>query len=333
VWLKQDSASIPGREDIVIKLLSVDPANYSDAPTEGIRRILEIATGESHPRGQLLDLFHIEAIRMGTTVATNALLERKGARSALLITKGFRDLLAIGNQSRPKIFDLTVAKPEVLYERVVEVDERVTLEEYAENPNPQPLEVCPNAQDLVRGVTGEYVRILKRPDMDAVHQSLRELWDQGYRSISIVLLHSYTFPEHENLIGNTAVSMGFSVALSSSLQPMIRAVPRGMSATADAYLTPVIKQYISSISNSFKGGLGSQRTRVEFMMSDGGLADFRRFSGLKAILSGPAGGVVGYAQTSWDEEERVPIIGFDMGKVHPSFAWLETQLAKEYVEI
>ncbi|KAH0281026.1 hypothetical protein KCU71_g17007, partial [Aureobasidium melanogenum] len=100
-------AAIPGREDIILKLLSVDPANYQDAPTEGIRRILELATGQPHPRGQLLDLFHIESIRMGTTVATNALLERKGARSALLITKGFKDLLLIGNQSRPNIFDLS----------------------------------------------------------------------------------------------------------------------------------------------------------------------------------------------------------------------------------
>ena len=133
-------ASVVGRSDIILKLLSVDPANYSDAPTEGIRRVLEIATGRSLPRGQPLDLTPIEALRMGTTVATNALLERKGARSALLITKGFKDLLAIGNQSRPNIFDLSVSKPDVLPEKVVEIDERVTLEGYAENPNPEPIE-------------------------------------------------------------------------------------------------------------------------------------------------------------------------------------------------
>ncbi|KAH8803506.1 5-oxoprolinase [Xylogone sp. PMI_703] len=303
-------AFVPGRGDIILKLLSVDPANYSDAPTEGIRRVLEMATGESLPRGHLLDLSKIESIRMGTTVATNALLERKGEKSALLITKGFRDLLVIVNQSRPNIFDLSVSKPEVLSQTVVEIHERVTLEGYTENPNPESIS---ESEDVVRGTSGEYVRILVRPDMDIVKTKLQELWDEGYRSISVVLMHSYTYPHHENLIGNMAIAMGFSVALSSALQPMIKIVPRGMSATVDSYLTPVLKQYLDSISSSFVGGLASKSTRVEFMQSDGGLVDHRRFSGLRAILSGPAGGVVGYAQTSWDEEENVPVIGFDMG--------------------
>ncbi|KAG9841318.1 hydantoinase B/oxoprolinase, partial [Aureobasidium melanogenum] len=268
-------AAIPGREDIILKLLSVDPANYQDAPTEGIRRILELATGQPHPRGQLLDLFHIESIRMGTTVATNALLERKGARSALLITKGFKDLLLIGNQSRPNIFDLSAAKPDVLYEHVIEVDERVTMEDYTENPNPEMVSSDVTDPDIVEAVTGERIRVLQRPNPEAILKTLESLWEQGYRSISIVLLHSYAYPAHENLVGNLAVSMGFSVSLSSALQPMIKAVPRGMSATADAYLTPVIKQYISSISENFRGGLGAQNTRCEFMQSDGGLVDFR----------------------------------------------------------
>lgn len=243
-------------------------------------------------------------------MATNALLERKGARSALLITRGFKDLLVIGNQSRPNIFDLSVSKPDVLSEKVVEIDERITLEGYAENQNPEPIE---ESEDVVRGITGEHVRILTKPDMEAVNAQLLQLKEEGYRSISVVLLHSYTYPHHENLIGNAAVKMGFSVALSSALQPMIKVVPRGMSATADAYLTPVIKNYIDSISSNFQGGLASKTTRVEFMQSDGGLVDFRKFSGLKAILSGPAGGVVGYAQTSYDAAEKVPVIGFDMG--------------------
>lgn len=310
-------ASISGQQDIILKLLSVDPQNYQDAPTEGIRRILELATGQPHPRGDLLDLFHIESIRMGTTVATNALLERKGARSALLITQGFKGLLQIGNQSRPSIFDLSVAKPDTLYERVVEVEERITMEDYTEDP----LSIVTDASssssssssDLVTGVTGECIRIFQKPDMKSVQVSLQQLWDEGYRSISVLFLHSYAYPEHEVLVGDLAKSMGFSVALSSSLQPMIKAVPRGMSATADAYLTPVIQEYISSISSNFQGGLASQNTRCEFMQSDGGLVDFRMFSGLKAILSGPAGGVVGYAQTSYDDEEKRPVIGFDMG--------------------
>ncbi|KAF1344993.1 5-oxoprolinase [Delphinella strobiligena] len=187
------------------------------------------------------------------------------------------------------------------------------MEDYTEDPDCKMTEPNSSSPDLISGVTGECIRVLQRPDHDAVKSSLAQLWDEGYRSISIVFLHSYAYPEHENLVGSLAVQMGFSVALSSALQPMIKAVPRGMSATADAYLTPVIKQYINSISSSFRGGLASQNTRCEFMQSDGGLVDFRKFSGLKAILSGPAGGVVGYAQTSYDGQENRPIIGFDMG--------------------
>jgi 5-oxoprolinase (ATP-hydrolysing) len=306
-------ASIPGRRDIILKLLSVDPANYQDAPTEGIRRILELATGKPHPRGQLLNLFHIESIRMGTTVATNALLERKGARSALLITKGFKDLLLIGNQSRPKIFDLSVERPEVLYEQVVEVDERITMEDYTEDPESRRTMTSTPTPGLVTGITGETIRIMKKPEPEAVKLQLQSLWDSGFRSLAVVFIHSYAYPDHELSIGKLATDMGFSVTISSAVQPMINVVPRGMSATADAYLTPVIKLYIDSISANFEGGFDSQGTRIEFMQSDGGLVDFRNFSGLKAILSGPAGGVVGYAQTSWDDEEKCAILGFDMG--------------------
>ena len=301
-------ASIPGRKDITLKLLSVDPANYQDAPTEGIRRILELATGENFPRGKPLSLTHIDRLRMGTTVATNALLERKGARSALLTTKGFKDLLFIGNQSRPKIFDLSAARPDVLYEKVFEVNERIVP-----NSSRSTDDCFPDCR-LVEGVTGEKFRIVQEMNVDEVRDALEHLWHEGFRSIAVALLHSYTYPEHERKIGQLALSMGFSVALSSELQPMIKVVPRGMSATADAYLTPVIKSYIQSIDSNFEGGLDSSNgCRFEFMQSDGGLVDFQKFSGLKAILSGPAAGVVGFAATSWDRNERVPIIGFDMG--------------------
>ncbi|KAL0934026.1 hydantoinase b oxoprolinase [Colletotrichum truncatum] len=306
-------AAIPGREDIILKLLSVDPANYQDAPTEGIRRILELVTGETLPRGQLLDLFHVESIRMGTTVATNALLERKGERVALITTKGFRDLLAIGNQSRPNIFDLSVSRPEVLFDEVVEVDERITMEDYTEDPASVKTAVESGSSELVAAITGETIRVLKRPDLAEIKTQLEKVRDQGFRSIAIVFVHSYAYPDHELLVGRLASEMGFSVTLSSEVQPMINMVPRGMSAVADAYLTPVIRQYIDSISANFRGGFASAATRIEFMQSDGGLVDYRKFSGLKAILSGPAGGVVGYAQTSWDNEERRPVIGFDMG--------------------
>ncbi|KAF4929840.1 hypotheticall protein [Colletotrichum fructicola] len=306
-------AAIPGRDDIILKLLSVDPANYQDAPTEGIRRILEMVTGETLPRGQLLDLFHVESIRMGTTVATNALLERKGERVALITTKGFRDLLAIGNQSRPNIFDLSVTRPEVLFDEVVEVDERITMEDYTEDPASVKTTPTTDDNELVTAITGETIRVLKRPDLAEIKTQLEKVREQGFRSIAVVFIHSYAYPDHELLVGRVAAEMGFSVTLSSEVQPMINVVPRGMSAVADAYLTPVIRQYIDSISANFKGGFAAAATRIEFMQSDGGLVDYRKFSGLKAILSGPAGGVVGYAQTSWDDEERRPVIGFDMG--------------------
>ncbi|ATY59277.1 hydantoinase B oxoprolinase [Cordyceps militaris] len=308
-------ASIPGRDDIILKLLSVDPANYQDAPTEGIRRILELATGLVLPRGEPLDLFHFESIRMGTTVATNALLERKGERVALVTTKGFRDLLAIGNQSRPNIFDLSISRPDVLFKTVIEVDERVTMEDYTENPEPSPTRTMVDGTDpeLVSAITGETVRILQKLDLSAVKSQLLALRSQGFRSVAVAFLHSYAYPDHELQVGRIALEMGFSVTLSAEVQSMIKIVPRGTSAVVDAYLTPIIRQYIDSISANFRGGFSSATTRIEFMQSDGGLSDYRKFSGLKAILSGPAGGVVGYAQTSWDDDERCPIIGFDMG--------------------
>ncbi|KAJ5769640.1 hypothetical protein N7520_004199 [Penicillium odoratum] len=301
-------AIVPGRSDIILKLLSVDPSHYQDAPTEGIRQILELTTGKPHPRGQPLNLEGIGCLRMGTTVATNALLERTGARSALFTTKGFRDLLKIGDQSRPAIFDLTMARPGVLPESVVEVNERVI----PCHPNAS-ADCFPGAR-IVEGITGEKFRVVQELDLEHVRSELQRLKEQGYQSLSVALLHSFAYPDHERQIGEIAEQMGFSVTLSSKLQPMIRVVPRGMSAAADAYLTPVIKTYIDSISSSFEGGLESQEDcQFEFMQSDGGLVDFRNFSGLKAILSGPAAGVVGFAATSWDPVEKTPVIGFDMG--------------------
>ncbi|KAI1380423.1 Hydantoinase B/oxoprolinase-domain-containing protein [Hypoxylon crocopeplum] len=301
-------AIVPGKPDIVLKLLSVDPSNYQDAPTEGIRRVLEAATGESLPRGVPLKLDGIECLRMGTTVATNALLERKGTRSALLTTKGFRDLLRIGNQARPDIFDLSARRPDVLFEDVVEVEERIIPS------HPRSSQEALSAFRTIEGTTGETFHVVEELNIAKITAELQALKDRGYGSVAVALVNSFACPDHELKIGEIAAKIGFSVALSSKLQPMIKVVPRGMSATADAYLTPVIKSYVDSISANFEGGLaGSHGCRVEFMQSDGGLVDFRDFSGLKAILSGPAAGVVGYASTSWDPEARVPVIGFDMG--------------------
>eukprot|EP00249_Psilotum_nudum_P017421 c26315_g1_i2 orf=81-3959(+) len=289
-----------------VKLLSVDPGSYEDAPREGIRRILEECTGERIPRSGKVPTDRIEWIRMGTTVATNALLERKGERTALCVTRGFRDLLRIGNQARPKIFDLTVAKPSALYEEVIEADERVRLgcghgDEDGDD------DVC-----TVKGVSGELVEVVRPLDEDGVKESLEWLLEKGIRSLAVVFLHAYTFPDHEQAVARIAYSLGFKqVSLSSALVPMIRAVPRGLTATVDAYLTPVIKDYLQSFLSGFDEGL--ENVTVSFMQSDGGLTPGYRFSGHKGILSGPAGGVVGYAKTTFGLETQQPLIGFDMG--------------------
>ncbi|KDN37579.1 hypothetical protein K437DRAFT_291945 [Tilletiaria anomala UBC 951] len=357
-----------GPEDIVVKILSHDPENYKDAPREGVRRILEIATGHKISRDERIETGGIDYIRLSTTVATNALLERKGEKHALITTKGFKDIVQIGNQSRPRIFDLAIRKPEVLYSAVVEVDERVTLVGYTSDPKyrehrvefgdssncgstdadrdsqnsarqyntcitrpyaapdgppsipvwdpsgQRPSYVAPR---IVEGVSGEAVAILKEPEVDALRKDLQLLYDDGYRSAAVVLIHSFTYPRHEEIVERVAKEIGFKhVSVSSRLMPMIKMVPRGTSSTADAYLTPVLQAYIDSFFDGFEESLrnGKAGTRVEFMMSDGGLASVDHFSGLKSIISGPAGGVVGMALTSYDAKaDGRPVIGLDMG--------------------
>lgn len=300
-------AEIPGQaEGRVMKLLSVDPSNYDDAPIEGIRRILEEYTCQKLPRTSKIPTDKIEWIRMGTTVATNALLERKGERIALCVTRGFKDLLQIGNQARPSIFDLTVSKPSNLYEEVIEVDERIELvldDEEVKSHSSGP---------LLRGISGDLVRVVKPLDEGALKPLLKGLLEKGISCLAVVLMHSYTYPQHEIYVEKLAESLGFKhVSLSSSLTPMVRAVPRGLTASVDAYLTPVIKEYLSGFISKFDEGLG--KVNVLFMQSDGGLAPENRFSGHKAVLSGPAGGVVGYSQTLFGIETEKPLIGFDMG--------------------
>ncbi len=269
---------------------------------------------------------------MGTTVATNALLERAGERCALLITKGFRDLLHIGTQSRPRIFDLEIRCPDVLYERVIEVDELVSLplSDEASPRNgapggPRP----PLAGTPAVGTTGEAVVVRRAPDLEAVRKALAALQAEGIRAIAVVLKHAAVYPAHEGAIGTLAASMGFSqVSLSSVVLPAVKMVPRGFTAMADAYLTPHIVRYLDAFEAGFDAGVRSGAVRLSFMQSDGGLAARHAFSGHRAILSGPAGGVVGYASTTaWDTDDVasadvaatssrvVPaqMIGFDMG--------------------
>lgn len=305
----------------LLKLLSDDPANYPDAPREGIRKILEEETGIPHPRDDPLDTSRIANIRMGTTVATNALLERKGERCALVTTKGFKDLLLIGNQSRRHIFDLVIARPELLYERVVEVDERVVLLRDGEGngmPDSTQEKSSPDGASesseprIVTGVTGEKLIVTSAPDMAVVRRDLCSVLEQGITSLAVVFLHSYTFGEHERAVGKLAEELGFKhISLSSEVIPMVKAVSRGYTTCADAYLTPVIMRYIASFRSGFDENFDKVQTL--FMQSDGGLTPVQYFRGSRAILSGPAGGVVGYASTAYDKETKQPIVGLDMG--------------------
>jgi 5-oxoprolinase (ATP-hydrolysing) len=303
---------------------------------------------------------------MATTVATNSLLERTGEPSALIITEGFRDLLHIGTQARPRIFDLTCACPDVLYEKVVECNERVTLMEYsAGNDGAGSAGRSANLQSLsavfdepgavggaqgqgrvVTGVTGELVRVITPPDLFKLKRDLEAIRASGIKSVAVAFMHAYTFPEHEILVGNLAKDLGFEqVSLSHKVMPMIKIVPRGVlsgqwrrkkkkmlahelthfcpstsqgtTTCADAYLTPCIQKYLLSFRSGFLGGLTGEggkgsAVQVLFMQSDGGLTPIESFSGSKAILSGPAGGVVGYALTT-AAGSSLPIIGFDMG--------------------
>ncbi|XP_071092367.1 LOW QUALITY PROTEIN: 5-oxoprolinase-like [Haliotis cracherodii] len=297
-------ARCPNNEIRVLKLLSEDPANYDDAPREGIRRILEEYTRKPCPAADPIDTSLIDWIRMGTTVATNALLERKGERMALVITKGFRDLLHIGNQSRPHIFDLKIVMPDKLYEEVVEVEERLVLQQ----------DVCQLDRSChkVTGTTGEELEIWEEVNVGKLKADLQELLNKGIKSLAVVFMHSYTCDLHERQVGQLAREMGFThVSLSSDVMPMVRMVPRGFTACADAYLTPCIMRYVAGFSSGFTGGC--KNTKVLFMQSDGGLTPVQKFNGSRAILSGPAGGVVGYALTSYSANTGRAVIGFDMG--------------------
>jgi 5-oxoprolinase (ATP-hydrolysing) len=222
-------------------------------------------------------------------------------------------LLAIGNQARPHIFDLTVKKLSTLYETVIEIDERITIEGFSEDPDPQPIDISKDA-DLVQGLAGEAVRVLKKPDLHVIKKDLETLWGQGYRSLALALMHSYTYPEHELVITKIAKEMGFQVATSSQLQPMIKLVTRAQSAAADAYLSPITTNYIESFRKCFKGELRDEHAnKLLLSQSDGGLVPFTNFTGLRGILSGPAGGVVGFSRTCYDPDEGSPVLGFDMG--------------------
>ncbi len=255
------------------KLLSDDSEHYADAAIEGIRRFLGLANGQPIPPGA------VAAVKMGTTVATNALLERAGEPTVLVVTAGFGDVLRIGTQNRPDLFARAIRLPEMLYSRVVEVAERLTAE-------------------------GEVLRPL---DLDAAAADLRQAFDDGWRAVAIVFLHGWRYPAHEQAVAALARRIGFTqVSASHEVSPLMKLVPRGDTTVVDAYVSPVLGRYVNRVAD----GLGD--TRLMFMQSNGGLAEASAFHGKDSILSGPAGGVVGAVRTAASAGFG-KIIGFDMG--------------------
>ena len=240
-----------------------------------------------------------------------------------MTTKGFRDLLQIGNQSRPKIFDLEIRKLDLLYEEVIEVDERVRIFRETVKGSSR------NAHaSIVEGTTGEKFEVLSKPNFKEVSRQLEAVFKTGIRAVAVVFLHAYAFQEHERKIGELAREIGYEqISLSHQVMPMVKMVARGDTTTVDAYLTPHIRNYLESFRSGFSDNL--ENSQLLFMQSDGGLTDSENFKGSNAILSGPAGGVVGYAMTSSLTNEdteisnsnqqqpktgrRLPVIGFDMG--------------------
>ena len=259
------------------KLLSENPEAYSDAAVQGIRDLLGLKAGEPIPAGK------VGAVKMGTTVATNALLERKGDRTLLLITKGFRDALKIGYQARPKIFAREIVKPDMLYERVAEVDERVRADGTVEHA----------------------------PDLAQARRDLEAAKVDGIDAVAIVFMHAYRFPEHEKQVAALARQLGFAqVSVSHEVSPLIKLVGRGDTTVVDAYLSPILRRYVAQVDRDLD--VKKSQARLMFMMSSGGLTAAELFQGKDAILSGPAGGVVGMAQTG-REAGFDGLIGFDMG--------------------
>ncbi|OQE46967.1 hypothetical protein PENCOP_c001G06821 [Penicillium coprophilum] len=300
-------------DDILVKILSVDPKNYADAPTEAIRRVLEIHYKTSIPRGSELDLKDVEWIRMGTTVATNALLERKGESTALLVTEGFKDILYIGNQSRPYMFDLSIRRAKPLYSDVFEVKERVTVAICSDSNLRNVKLQSPDPVESIAGTSGEIVQVLKPIDLTSTRTYLQDIYNKGFRSLAVCLMHSYIFPTHELQIRELGLEIGFKyISLSHQTSPRPKLVPRGNSTVVNAYLTPNIEQYLQQFSKNFPN-IDQSRTRLEFMQSDGGLVPSSKLSGLHSILSGPAGGVIGFSQTCFDAKDQIPVVGFDMG--------------------
>ena len=283
----------PNGEVITHKLLSENPRQYRDAAIQGIRDILAKAGykagdgdegGDEGEDGAALPSARIAAVKMGTTVATNALLERRGERTLLVITRGFADALKIGYQARPDLFALHVQLPEMLYGAVLEVDERINA-------------------------AGEILIPLER---EAAQRGFEAFYKDGYRSAAIVLMHGYRHHRHETQLAELARAAGFEqVSVSHVVSPLMKLVSRGDTTVVDAYLSPILRRYVDQVASQMPG-LKEPGGRLMFMRSSGGLTDAGFFQGKDAVLSGPAGGVVGMARVS-EAAGFNRVIGFDMG--------------------
>ncbi|HET7246101.1 MAG TPA: hydantoinase B/oxoprolinase family protein [Streptosporangiaceae bacterium] len=274
----------------VHKLLSENPGAYDDPAVAGIRHLLGVAPGDPIPAER------IAVVRLGTTVATNALLERKGEPCVLVITKGFADALRIAYQDRPKIFDREIIRPDMLYSRVIEATERV----------------------------GPHGEVLVPLDEKAVAAGLKAAYGDGFRAVAVVCLHGYRYPGHEARIGEIASHTGFTqVSLSHATSPLMKLISRGDTTVVDAYLSPVLARYVASVTSELPG------VRVQFMQSHGGLASARSFRGKDSILSGPAGGIVGMARTA-QAAGFGRVIGFDMGGTSTDVSHFAGEFERQY---
>jgi 5-oxoprolinase (ATP-hydrolysing) len=301
----------PDGKLVIHKLLSENPDRYTDAAVQGIRDILGIAADVPIPAAQ------IEAIKMGTTVATNALLERKGDRTILLITKGFGDALRIGYQNRPNIFARHIVLPQMLYDRVIEVAERYSAQ-----------------GEELSAVNPEFI------------PSLQQAYDEGIRSCAIVFMHGYRYSEHEKQVAKIAKEIGFTqISVSHEVSPLMKLVSRGDTAVVDAYLSPILRRYVEQVTSQLieadPGDEGllmpnaqcpmpnAQSPKLMFMQSNGGLVDAAQFQGKNSILSGPAGGIVGAVQTS-KKAGFDKIITFDMGGTSTDVAHFNGEYEREF---
>lgn len=280
----------PDGSTTTIKMLSENPEQYRDAAVAGIRRLLGLSPDQAVPA----DL--VDCVKMGTTVATNALLERKGERTLLVTTRGFRDGLRIAYQNRPRLFDRNVVLPEMLYDSVIEADERV-------------------------GADGAVITPL---DEDGLRQRLQAAYDQGIRAVAIVFMHAWRASEHEQRAAGLAKQIGFNqISASHEVSPLIKYVSRGDTTVVDAYLSPILKRYVEQVASELPG------IRLMFMQSSGGLTDAYRFRGKDAILSGPAGGIVGMVRTS-ELAGFKQVIGFDMGGTSTDVSHYAGEFEREF---